>query len=619
MQLQHTFPFVYKTVKKLLLLFILFFAQSIHSQVTDSAFIETIYADGWKYIYRNPDSASLFFEKAKKESENRKYLPGIVMYHNYNAALQIALGRNEKAFEQYDQAIAIAQKNNLNTELGLTYMKKGTLYQFTGEYAKAAENYLAAASLLKTNEDRKKIIGLYKNIISTLNNLQQQNQSLQNVIPALEKNNTNEQEIAAILSQKKTNENDFDFPDQTTLREVSGGNAYVIFGGAKFLDTSIFYDFQSIRKVPDGTLSKIPDIPREGTLLVQPNDSGKVYLVKDGKRHRIENPQVLQFFGGWDALCKVPDNGLKQIPDAGDMITMQNVNTTFNFKKKYEALNDTLKNALEQNKFLLNEVGKKLREKNSTLQKRKILLWTSGAGFAALLVIGFLLVRSFRQKQKFHQQSLKTLEAEEVLQRKMAVEKERTRIATDMHDDLGAGLSRIKFLSETIGIKKQQQLPVEDEISSIRQYAHEMIDKMGEIVWALNEKNDSLSDLLAYTRAYAVEYLSQNGLQITVTAPDDFTALFVSGEFRRNIYLSVKETLHNIIKHAQANHVAISIAIDKVLTITIHDNGIGFNPALTRPYSNGLLNIKKRMTDIGGAMEINTSNGTSIRLSAPLA
>src|SRR6185436_4142499 len=110
--------------------------------------------------------------------------------------------------------------------------------------------------------------------------------------------------------------------------------------------------------------------------------------------------------------------------------------------------------------------------------------------------------------------------AEEELQRKMAIEKERTRIATDMHDDLGAGLSRIKFLSETIGMKKQQQLPVEEDINNIREYSHEMIGKMGEIVWALNEKNDSLSDLLSYTRAYAVEYLSQNGIKCTVETPD---------------------------------------------------------------------------------------------------
>ena len=91
-----------------------------------------------------------------------------------------------------------------------------------------------------------------------------------------------------------------------------------------------------------------------------------------------------------------------------------------------------------------------------------------------------------------------------------------------MHDDLGAGLSRIKFLSETIGIKKQRQLPFEEDISKIREYSHEMIDKMGEIVWALNEKNDSLSDLLSYTRSYTVEYLSQSGISCTIDSPDIF-------------------------------------------------------------------------------------------------
>ena len=103
-----------------------------------------------------------------------------------------------------------------------------------------------------------------------------------------------------------------------------------------------------------------------------------------------------------------------------------------------------------------------------------------------------------------------------------AMEKERTRIATDMHDDLGAGLSRIKFLSETIGMKKQLEQPIDEDIGSISNYANEMIGKMGEIVWALNEKNDSLSDLLSYTRAYAIEYLLNNGIPCQVIAPPEF-------------------------------------------------------------------------------------------------
>ncbi|HZV70232.1 MAG TPA: ATP-binding protein [Saprospiraceae bacterium] len=205
-----------------------------------------------------------------------------------------------------------------------------------------------------------------------------------------------------------------------------------------------------------------------------------------------------------------------------------------------------------------------------------------------------------------------------ILENKQAMEKERTRIATDMHDDLGAGLTRIKFLSETIGFRKQKDLPVEEEIESIRANAHDMIDKMGEIVWALNEKNDSLIDLLGYTRAYAVAYLSENGITSAVAAPDDFTGIVVSGEFRRNIYLVVKEALHNIVKHAQASQVTISFEISKNLVIRIKDDGIGFDPVNIRPYSNGVLNMKKRMTDIDGWMEINNDQGTTIILSVPL-
>jgi signal transduction histidine kinase len=205
-----------------------------------------------------------------------------------------------------------------------------------------------------------------------------------------------------------------------------------------------------------------------------------------------------------------------------------------------------------------------------------------------------------------------------ILERQQAIEKERTRIATDMHDDLGAGLSRIKFLSETIGIKKQQQEPIEEDVNKIREYSHEMIDKMGEIVWALNEKNDSLSDLLSYTRAYTVEYLSQNGIECKTTLPDNFPSIFVSGEFRRNVFLTIKEALHNVVKHSQATEVELNVSVNHHLSIRLKDNGTGFDKNDIRLFSNGISNMESRVKEIGGRIEITNKQGTQLNLEIPL-
>ena len=236
--------------------------------------------------------------------------------------------------------------------------------------------------------------------------------------------------------------------------------------------------------------------------------------------------------------------------------------------------------------------------------------WFRAAALCLLAVLGLVWIRFYVRRKLEKQRSL--------LEKKQAIEKERTRIATDMHDDLGAGLSRIKFLSETIGIRKQQQLPVEDEITSIRQYSHEMIDKMGEIVWALNEKNDSLSDLLSYTRAYAMEYFVQAGICCEIETPDDLSSRFVSGEFRRNVYLTIKEALHNIVKHSRARKVFIGIEVGEKLTITIRDDGIGFDKQHIRPFSNGLINMERRVRDIGGELLILHGSGTTVWVSVPV-
>ena len=103
-------------------------------------------------------------------------------------------------------------------------------------------------------------------------------------------------------------------------------------------------------------------------------------------------------------------------------------------------------------------------------------------------------------------------------------------------------------------------------------------------------------------------------------APPEFPSCFVSGEFRRNVYLTIKEALHNIVKHAQAEQVCIRTIVhpDKLLLVTIEDDGIGFDCNNIRPFANGLINMQRRISSLGGSLHILGGSGTTIRFSVPL-
>ncbi|HET6769209.1 MAG TPA: two-component regulator propeller domain-containing protein, partial [Chitinophagaceae bacterium] len=208
------------------------------------------------------------------------------------------------------------------------------------------------------------------------------------------------------------------------------------------------------------------------------------------------------------------------------------------------------------------------------------------------LVLIALLIITFRYyyRRKLEKQKI-------FLEKQQAIEKERTRIATDMHDDLGAGLSRIKFLSQSLLNKKKDEI-MKPELEKITSFSDEMSEKMGEIIWALNEKNDTLADLIAYTRSYAAEYLASHDIQCQANTPMNLPGTFITGEMRRNIFLSVKECLHNVVKHAGATKVCFSRDLNHHMQIIIHDNGKGIDPDSQRLFSNGIQNIEKRMKEI---------------------
>lgn len=196
-------------------------------------------------------------------------------------------------------------------------------------------------------------------------------------------------------------------------------------------------------------------------------------------------------------------------------------------------------------------------------------------------------------------------------------QEERDRISADMHDELGSGMTAIRLMSEIVKTKmKDQSFP---ELEKISNSANDLLGKMNSIIWTMKSSNDTLESLVAYLRSHALEYFESTPITCRVHVPDVIPPTEMSGEKRRNIFLSVKESLNNIMKHAQATEVTIQINIvNKELHIIVSDNGVGIDTEKLRRFGNGLSNMKRRMESINGDFKVETNGGSVITFISPL-
>lgn len=198
-----------------------------------------------------------------------------------------------------------------------------------------------------------------------------------------------------------------------------------------------------------------------------------------------------------------------------------------------------------------------------------------------------------------------------------AKQEERNRISTDMHDELGSGVTAIRLMSEIVKTKmRDNTLP---EIDKISNNANDLLSKMNTIIWTMSSSNDKLDNMIAYTRSYALEFFESTNIDCHFESAENIPAIEMSGEKRRNVFLCVKESLNNIVKHSKASDVWIKvIVLSGTLEIHIHDNGVGINLQKLREFGNGLNNMKKRIESIEGNFAIVNKEGTTTTLTVPL-
>ncbi len=211
----------------------------------------------------------------------------------------------------------------------------------------------------------------------------------------------------------------------------------------------------------------------------------------------------------------------------------------------------------------------------------------------------------------------------ERMERQHEIERERARIAQDIHDDVGASLSRIAMLSQPARGDLTEPGRTAAMLSNIYSTAREVTRSLDEIVWAVDPRHDTLDSLVDYMCRYAQSFLTPAGLRCRLDVPVEVPPWPLTAEIRHHLFLAFKETLNNISKHAAATEVRVSFELraSGAFALAVKDNGRGFetsDAASAQPdriaAGNGLPNLTARLARIGGQVEIESQTGKGTRV-----
>jgi signal transduction histidine kinase len=206
-----------------------------------------------------------------------------------------------------------------------------------------------------------------------------------------------------------------------------------------------------------------------------------------------------------------------------------------------------------------------------------------------------------------------------LLEQQAALDRERARIARDLHDHLGGTLTQMTLQMELALRNGAKPEKIEGHVQKSLSAARQAIQSLDETVWAVNPGNDTLPHLVNYIGEYAVEFLNSAGIRCRADLPEQLPSQPVPADVRHNLFLAIKESLNNVVRHANASEVFLRAEIKNgSLKFSIADNGHGFNPAQNKLCADGLNNMRQRMTEIGGEFEIeSTDSGTKISFICP--
>ena len=594
----------------------------------DTSLVQLYIDIGQQYEGNIIDSSKYYYFKARDLSRKLNYVRGELNFiANYTFILN-----NEGNFKQSlflnKKAIALAKRLKDDKYIGKAYANTGASYQLMGKYEEAINYMIASSKIFKKLNINQYQANLYLNIGVIYNELGQNDKYLyySKKAEAIFRELNMVNELCMALNNKGIA---YIFLDRLKEAEAPLNEALI---KSKQINNQNLYatsllnicdlkiksrKFNEIKPYAEEALKIGQEINFLETKILALKGLGIYYLhQKDydkaqfyalnsfNEAQKYENKSRL-----YETLILLSEIAFsKQNPSKGSYLkfkadSISNVIKLDETRNKIEGLK--LKYETEKKELKIKTLTQENDIQNLKIKRRFWIMLTLGLILLSLAYFAFLQFKNFKTKKELL-----------IEQQKTAVAEERLRIASDMHDDVGTGLSRIRYIINSI---KEGNTPPQEGLNKVTEISDVSIGKMSEILWALNENNQNLEELIYHIRSNSYEMVENAHINFIGELPETIPNISFGWMRNRNTYLLVKETINNAIKHSNAKNIYLKFEIDIKLKIIISDDGKGFDSSKKHP-GNGLNNYAKRIEKLGGNYNIKSTigKGTTVEYNIPL-
>ena len=595
----------------------------------DTNYVNLCYKYGEYFEGIVNDTALYWYDKARLLSRDLNYIHGIIRYFDYKNSVLIIQSEYDQVLLNADTAYRMSVEYGQRRWQAIQLNRMGTVYQFKTEMRRAADYYLKSYAIAEELKDTLLMNALTGNLSGVLNEIKDYSKSRYFAAIGYELAEKQHDTLSmgyALVNLATSDE----FDSLYDASKTRSWEAYQI--GLRYNDISL------VQFALSGYANALRNLRQTDSAIVYFNRLIRISREQDNDFHLVHNLRDLgvtyEYIGNYASAKTSFTEALPYAIIVGNHSLLMslyeglsvaeerlgNFSAALQARKSYDQYRDSLElttqhqqvNELEtkyQNEKKIRELAEKeliLQAEKNKSNLRLGWLLISVLGLIVLTLVIYFRTRISRQKMTSMQ---KDIEVKELVAR----EDERNRLAADMHDDLGAGLSTIRMISE-LAVNKDAEA-VKQDIRRISSRSEELVESMRQMIWAMSSNSNSLEDLVVYIRGYSRQYLDDHRIDVDFLIPDVIPQLLVSGPVKRNLFLVVKEVLHNVVKHSGASHVQLDMQMnERIFIVSVTDNGKGIQEGQQNRFGNGLKNMERRMKEIKGEITFKVEHGTTVTL-----